>query len=176
MGSIIDVRHLSKAFGSARAVDDLSFSVPKGSLFAFLGQNGAGKSTTINMLIGLLPRDGGQIYYDGSEDHGAFKNQIGTVFQNNLSDDLLTAEENLRLYGALYLKSKREIEARFREIVSALRLEDFLKKRIKTLSGGQKRKMEIAYPRWIMPQQAASFWFILKKPTCQIRYMSMRLS
>ena len=152
MESVIDVQHLSKAFGSNKAVDNLSFSVPKGSLFAFLGQNGAGKSTTINMLIGLLPKDSGDIYYNGSQDYSAFKNQIGTVFQNNILDDLLTAEENLLLYGALYLKTSRAVKERFKEIVSLLHLEDCIKKPIKTLSGGQRRKMEIARAMWNNPE------------------------
>jgi len=152
MDSVIEVQHLSKAFGANQAVDDLSFSIPKGSLFAFLGQNGAGKSTTINMLIGLLPKDKGKIYYNGSENYGAFKNQIGTVFQNNILDELLTAEENLLLYGALYLKTKRVIRTRYEEIVSLLNLEECAKKQIKNLSGGQKRKMEIARALWNTPQ------------------------
>jgi multidrug/hemolysin transport system ATP-binding protein len=149
--AIIDVQHLSKSFGALRAVDDLSFSVPKGSLFAFLGQNGAGKTTTISMLIGLLRKDSGQILYDGDENFGAFKSKIGAVFQNNVLDDQLTVEENLLLYGALYLKGQKEIRARYEELVSALHLEGVIKKRVRTLSGGQKRKMEIARGLWNRP-------------------------
>jgi len=152
MDTIIEVKNLSKAFGEVKAVDELSFSVRKGSLFAFLGQNGAGKSTTINMLIGLLQKDGGEILYDGSSDYAAFKDQIGVVFQNNILDDMLTVEENLHLYGRLYLNTGAEVKKRYKEIVSLLSLNTFLKKRLKNLSGGQRRKVEIARALWNTPQ------------------------
>ena len=152
MDLVIDVKNLSKTFGANKAVDNLSFSVKKGSLFAFLGQNGAGKSTTINMLIGLLPKDGGEIYYNGSQDYKAFKNQIGTVYQSNILDDLLTGEENLTLYGSFYSDTRRSIKTRFDELVSLFRLNDYIKRQIKTLSGGQRRKLEIARALWNNPQ------------------------
>jgi len=150
--AIITVENLSKSFNDKKAVDNLSFSVPKGSLFAFLGQNGAGKSTTINMLIGLVKKDGGSICYNGSEDLLSFKNQIGVVFQNNIFDDLLTVEENLLLYGSLYLSDQKTVRTRYKEIVSLLSLAEFEKKRFRTLSGGQKRKAEIARALFISPQ------------------------
>ena len=99
MQNIIEVKNLTKTFGDKTVVDGISFAVPRRSLFAFLGQNGAGKTTTINMIIGLLSRNGGEILYNGSPDFAAFKDKIGVVFQNNISDDLLTVEENLRTIG-----------------------------------------------------------------------------
>lgn len=150
--SILTVENLSKAFGGVKAVDGLTFSVPEGSLFAFLGQNGAGKSTTINILIGLLKKDGGSVVYGGSQDLAAFKNQIGVVFQNNVFDDLLTVEENLLLYGSLYMNNSKLVKARYKEIADLLSLGGFAKKRFKTLSGGQKRKSEIARAMFTSPR------------------------
>ena len=149
---VLTVENLSKAFDGKNAVDNLTFSVPDGSLFAFLGQNGAGKSTTINMLIGLLKKDGGNIVYDGSLNLAAFKNQIGVVFQNNVFDDLLTVEENLKLYGSLYMNGSKSVKARYDEIAALLSLNDFSKKRFKTLSGGQRRKAEIARALFTSPR------------------------
>jgi multidrug/hemolysin transport system ATP-binding protein len=146
------VENLSKAFDGKMAVDNLSFTVSKGSLFAFLGQNGAGKSTTINMLIGLLKKDGGKIQYGGSDNFAGFKDKIGVVFQNNIFDELLTVEENLLLYGSLYIDNVKAVKKRYGEINELLELASFAKKRFKTLSGGQKRKAEIARALFTSPQ------------------------
>ncbi|MCL2088522.1 MAG: ABC transporter ATP-binding protein [Oscillospiraceae bacterium] len=150
--TILNVKNLSKSYGQVKAVDDLSFAVPKGSLFAFLGQNGAGKSTTINVLIGLLAKDSGEIVYGDGGSYADFKNRIGTVFQDNILDENLTVAENMRLFGTLYLKDKTEIERRFNENVSLLTMESFLNQRVKTLSGGQRRKAEIARALWCKPE------------------------
>ncbi len=90
MAEILRVENLFKCFGQLKAVDDLSFCVESGKLFAFLGQNGAGKSTTINMLIGTLCPDGGKIVYGGDKSFKQFKDKIGVVFQNNIFDNFLT--------------------------------------------------------------------------------------
>lgn len=142
--NVIEVRQLKKAFSGKVAVDGLSFAVEEGSLFAFLGQNGAGKSTTINMLIGLLQRDGGDIRYGAGEEFSVFRSKIGVVFQDNVLDALLTVSENLRLYAALTLESGRAARARTEELCSLLGLSDFAGARVRTLSGGQRRKAEIA--------------------------------
>ncbi|MCL2343916.1 MAG: ABC transporter ATP-binding protein [Firmicutes bacterium] len=142
--TVIDVSNLSKSFGANKAVDNLSFSVPEGSLFAFLGQNGAGKSTTINMLIGLLQRDGGDVRYGAGEDFPAFRQKIGVVFQDNVFDALLTVTENLELYAALTLEGGATVKTRPAELISLLDMGDYAKNRVKNLSGGQKRKAEIA--------------------------------
>lgn len=152
MQSIIDVKDLKKSYDGKTVVDNISFSIEKRSLFAFLGQNGAGKTTTINMIIGLLVRNGGEIFYEGSSDFAAYKNKIGVVFQNNILDDLLTVEENLLTYGMLYLRSSGKVKERLNEVIALLSLNDVVKQRFKTLSGGQKRKAEIARALFMSPE------------------------
>ncbi len=118
MSEILRVENLSKSFGHLKAVDNLSFSVESGKLLAFLGQNGAGKSTTINMLIGSLSADNGQIVYGGNKSFKEFKDKIGVVFQNNIFDEVLTVEENLKLFGRLYSKNKDSIKERYEELAN----------------------------------------------------------
>jgi multidrug/hemolysin transport system ATP-binding protein len=137
MEYILQVTHLTKAFGGVKAVDDVSFSVKKGEFFAFLGQNGAGKTTTINVIIGLQKADGGEVTCID-------KDKIGIVFQNNILDDSLTVEENILTYGQLYVKNKKDAKRRAAELITLFDLTDFKKKFYKTLSGGQKRKVEVA--------------------------------
>jgi multidrug/hemolysin transport system ATP-binding protein len=141
---IIEVKNLSKSFSQKTVVDSISFTVEKGSQFAFLGQNGAGKTTTINMIIGLLSQEEGEILYQGSSNFHGFKNKIGVVFQNNILDDLLSVEENLLTYSALYHNSKIGAREHFDRVVRLLSLEEVCKQQFRTLSGGQKRKAEIA--------------------------------
>ncbi|GHV34598.1 ABC transporter [Clostridia bacterium] len=141
---IIQVKNLSKTYGAVKAVDNISFDVPRGSLFAFLGQNGAGKSTTINMLLGLVHKDGGEVLCGDSSDFAAYKNNIGAVFQNNIFDELLTVEENLRVFAVLYSDTSAQAKRRLNDVMSEFGLRDFAKQRFGTLSGGQKRKAEIA--------------------------------
>ena len=149
---IISVSNLVKAFSGKRAVDNLSFSVPAGSLFAFLGQNGAGKSTTINMLMGLLKKDSGKIRYSFAGTSSEVRRKIGVVFQNNIFDGALSVEENLRLYGTLYLHNSAEVTERCRKAAELTGLGDFIKRRFGTLSGGQQRKAEIARALLTIPQ------------------------
>jgi ABC-type Fe3+/spermidine/putrescine transport system ATPase subunit len=107
-GNILEVNGLKKRYGDFEAVAGIDLAVEEGSLFAFLGQNGAGKSTTINTILGLVRPDGGSIRYD---DPANFKSQIGVVFQDNVFDDLLTVEENLLIYGQLTLQSARAVKS-----------------------------------------------------------------
>ncbi len=102
---IIDVQHLEKTFDHIHAVQDVSFHVNEGEFFAFLGSNGAGKSTTINILCTLLKADSGYVFinnYQLNKENLKIKESIGIVFQNHLLDDLLTVEENLMTRAALY--------------------------------------------------------------------------
>ncbi len=152
MSEILRVENLSKSFGHLKAVDNLSFSVESGKLFAFLGQNGAGKSTTINMLSGSLSADNGQIVYGGNKSFKEFKDKIGVVFQNNIFDEVLTVEENLKLFGRLYSKNKDSIKERYEELAKLFKYKSFEKKKFKNLSGGQKRRVEIARALFNTPE------------------------
>ncbi len=152
MSEILRVENLSKSFGHLKAVDNLSFSVESGKLLAFLGQNGAGKSTTINMLIGSLSADNGQIVYGGNKSFKEFKDKIGVVFQNNIFDEVLTVEENLKLFGRLYSKNKDSIKERYEELANLFKYKSFEKKKFKNLSGGQKRRVEIARALFNTPE------------------------
>ncbi len=152
MSEILRVENLSKSFGHLKAVDNLSFSVESGKLLAFLGQNGAGKSTTINMLIGSLSADNGQIVYGGNKSFKEFKDKIGVVFQNNIFDEVLTVEENLKLFGRLYSKNKDSIKERYEELAKLFKYKSFEKKKFKNLSGGQKRRVEIARALFNTPE------------------------
>ncbi len=144
MSAILQVENLSKSFGQVLAVNNLNFKVESGEFLAFLGQNGAGKSTTINMLIGNLERDSGNIVYSEGKSFKEFKEKIGVVFQNNILDDLLTVEENLKFFGRLYSKNNESIKERYEELSKLFEFKDFEKKKFKHLSGGQKRRVEIA--------------------------------
>lgn len=152
MQNLIEIKNLAKTFGTNKAVDGISFTVEAGSFFAFLGQNGAGKSTTINMLIGLMQKDGGDFFYEGNKRIEQFKNQIGVVFQSNVFDDKLTVKENLQLYGVFYLSGRSSMQKRYKEIVDLFSLEKVENKRFGTLSGGQKRKAEMARALFSSPK------------------------
>nr|WP_162151103.1 ATP-binding cassette domain-containing protein [Haploplasma modicum] len=144
MDNILVIENLVKSYGEVRAVDDISFSVRRGSLFSFLGPNGAGKSTTINIIATLLKKDSGKVILDNLEDDNLFRNKIGVVFQNNILDDLLTVKENLLYRGSLYGLTKTETINRYNELKDYLKLSEFENRRFKSLSGGQKRRTEIA--------------------------------
>ena len=150
--NIIEVNNLSKSYGDIKAVNDISFSVKKGSLFAFLGPNGAGKSTTINVLITLLKKDTGNIMVCGSDNENTIRKKIGVVFQNNVLDDLLTVKENLLYRGALFVKNKKDLLKRYEELKELLDFKNFEKQKFRTLSGGQKRKVEIARALFSNPE------------------------
>jgi len=144
MDAIVRVEHLFKSYGDIKAVNDISFLVRRGSLFAFLGPNGAGKSTTINVMTTLLNADSGQVYLNAKTDEAYFREKIGVVFQGNVLDDDLTVKENLMYRGALYLNNKKAVKDRYQELAIYLNLKDIENQRFKTLSGGQKRRAEIA--------------------------------
>lgn len=144
----IRIEHLVKTYpGGMRAVDDISFAVDKGSLFAFLGVNGAGKSTTINIICSILSKDSGKIYVDGNDldtDSVAIKRDIGIVFQSSVLDKDLTVRQNLEIRTAFYGISKEEQRQNIADIVRLLELEPILGKPVRTLSGGQVRRVDIA--------------------------------
>lgn len=147
MDRIIEIEKLKKYFGGVKAVDDISFSVGKGSLFAFLGINGAGKSTTINILSTLCGKDSGKVIINGLDlDKSPFeiKKQIGIVFQNTVLDDKLTVKDNLFTRASYYGIIGRECEARIKELTDILDLSQILNRPFGKLSGGQRRKVDIA--------------------------------
>lgn len=152
MDNILEVKQLKKSYKEIKAVKGISFDVKRGSLFAFLGPNGAGKSTTINMITTLLSKDDGSILLNGKTDPNYFRSKIGVVFQNNVLDDLLTVKENLILRGALYLSTKEEIMNRYQSLKDFLGFADFEHQKFKTLSGGQKRRAEIARALFSNPE------------------------
>ncbi len=152
MDCIVRVENLVKSYGEIKAVNDISFKVKRGSLFAFLGPNGAGKSTTINVMTTLLDKDSGQVFLNEQTDDAYFRNKIGVVFQGNVLDEDLTVKENLIYRGALYLKDKVAVKARYDELAKYLNLYEFENQRYKTLSGGQKRRTEIARALFSNPE------------------------
>lgn len=147
MEPVISVNGLKKYFGGVKAVDDISFQVERGELFGFLGVNGAGKSTTVNMLCTLYRPTAGKIEICGlaaGQEDEEIRKRIGVVWQNNCLDDKLTVKENLFARGALYGKSRKKLASDIERICSLLDLEDVYHRRFAKLSGGQKRRCEIA--------------------------------
>lgn len=147
MENVIEINHLNKSFGEVRAVQDLSFRVKRGELFAFLGVNGAGKSTTINIMCGQLGRDSGSIIIDSQELDGnvdAVKSKLGVVFQSSVLDKALNVRENLESRAALYGIVGSAFEARLSELAQMLSFENLLKRTVGKLSGGQRRRIDIA--------------------------------
>jgi len=143
----IQVKHLRKSYGSFEAVRDLSFDVPTGSLFAFLGANGAGKSTTIGCITTVLRPTSGTIRVhdrDVTKDPNGVREVIGAVFQQSLLDPLLSVRENLAIRAGFYGLRRREASTRIGELAELVGLDDFLDRRYGVLSGGQKRRADIA--------------------------------
>ena len=147
MEHIIEIEHLCKSFGDIKAVQDLSFIVNRGELFAFLGVNGAGKSTTISMLCGQLKKDSGKISVCGENVERNFEKisrKIGVVFQNSVLDAPLSVRDNLRSRASLYGIKGKDFEERLNELAQLLDFSDLLKRPLNKLSGGQKRRIDIA--------------------------------
>ncbi len=147
MNPIIEISHLNKTFGTIHAVKDLSFQVRKGELFAFLGVNGAGKSTTISILCGSLPKDSGTVTINGMEWTGhrqALHAVLGVVFQNSVLDAPLTVMQNLKSRAALYGLSGKEAKKRILHLSALLHFKDILHRPVGKLSGGQRRRVDIA--------------------------------
>ena len=147
MDKIIKIDNLCKSFGEVKAVQDLSFSVKEGELFAFLGVNGAGKSTTINIMCGQLPKDSGSVEINGADlDNSldAVKSSLGVVFQHSVLDGILSVYDNLESRAALYGIVGAEFKERLSELASLLDFEDLLKRKVGKLSGGQRRRIDIA--------------------------------
>ena len=147
MENVIEIKNLYKNYGEVKAVSDLSFKVKKGELFAFLGVNGAGKSTTISMMCGTLKKDSGKIYIGGEDiDYKSddVKKKIGVVFQNSALDKALSVKDNLLHRASLYGIVGEELNNRLNELSQMLDFKDILNRPVGKLSGGQRRKADIA--------------------------------
>lgn len=144
---MIQVENLVKAFGDLKAVDDVTFTVPKGEIFAFLGPNGAGKTTTIKMLTTLLRPTSGSIRLDGldpTHKQQECRKRFGIVFQDPSVDGDLTAEENMEIHGILYHVPRKQRVERIEQLLKLFELWDRKDTAVKAFSGGMKRRLEIA--------------------------------
>ncbi|MBR7095534.1 MAG: ABC transporter ATP-binding protein, partial [Clostridia bacterium] len=144
---MIEIQGLRKSFKEVKAVQDISFRVRHGEFFAFLGVNGAGKSTTISILCGQLSKDAGKVFIDGidlDEDPDVARRSFGVVYQSSVLDKPLTVRQNLESRAALYGIVGDRFEARLSELCELLDLHDLLGRTVGKLSGGQRRRIDIA--------------------------------
>lgn len=180
MNPIISVNNFTKAYGDFKAVDDITFEVEEGSVFAFLGPNGAGKSTTINTLCTIFEKTSGTLLIDGKDvttQKSEVRASIGVVFQDSTLDAKMTIDENLIMHSVFYQIPKKEVEERIQFVLKLVDLLGERKKLVSALSGGMKRRVEIArglmhYPKVLFldepttgldPQTRAHIWeYILK--------------
>jgi ABC-2 type transport system ATP-binding protein len=180
MKSIIEVKNFTKKYGDFIAVNDISFEVEEGTIFAFLGPNGAGKSTTINTLCTIFEKTSGTLLIDGKDvtsQKSEVRSTIGVVFQDSTLDSKMTIDENLKMHCVFYHVPKKEVEERIRFVLNLVDLLGERKKLVGALSGGMKRRVEIArglihYPKVLFldepttgldPQTRAHIWeYILK--------------
>ena len=180
MSNIIEVKNFTQKYGDFVAVDNISFNVEEGSVFAFLGPNGAGKSTTINTLCTIINKTSGELKINGYEvsNHKAkVRGEIGIVFQDSTLDGKLTIEENLKFHCEFYNVPKNEIKERLDFVLELVDLMDWRKAPVNSLSGGMKRRVEIAkglihYPKVLFldepttgldPQTRANIWDYIYK-------------
>lgn len=147
MEEVIKINSLVKYYDKLKAVDNLSLKVYKGQIYAFLGVNGAGKSTTISMICGNLKKDSGEIYVCGKDtekESNYIKRQIGIVFQDSVLDKSLTVYDNLKYRAGLYGITGSEFKEEYEKLEKLFELESIKNKPLSKLSGGQKRKVDIA--------------------------------
>ncbi len=157
---MIEIKDLNKSFGDVRAVQNLSFSVDEGQLFAFLGVNGAGKSTTISIMCGLLEADCGEVLIDGKPLCDEVKRCLGVVYQSSALDRAMSVKDNLKSRAALYGIVGREFDERLSELAELLDFSDFINRPTGKLSGGQRRRIDIARALFHRPRV-----LILDEPT-----------
>ncbi len=162
-GNVIEVNNLEHSYGSIKAVDNISFTVKQGEIFSFLGPNGAGKSTVINILTTLKKIQRGEARvngYDVAKESDSVRRSIGIVFQMLCIDHEMTVSENLEYHGKIYSMSKKERKERINELLKLTDLESKRDTLVKNLSGGMKRRLELA--RGLMTKPAVLF---LDEPT-----------
>lgn len=173
MNNVIEIKHLSKSFGQVKAVQDLSFCVRQGELFAFLGVNGAGKSTTISVMCGQTAKDGGDVFICGQSIDSGIRDiteKLGVVFQNSVLDKALSVKENLQSRAALYGIKGKEFKKRLDELSDMLELGDIINRPVGKLSGGQRRRADIARALLHKPEI-----LILDEPTTGLDPQTRRL-
>lgn len=180
MDNIIEIIDLHKSYGNVKAVDGISFNVKRGSLFAFLGLNGAGKSTTINIICSILKKDSGTVKVDGLDIDSCaedIKKITGIVFQQSVLDERLSVKDNLKCRAALYGITGEKFRSTFDFVTNVLSLEDIISRPYGKLSGGQKRRVDIARgllnePKLLIldepttgldPQTRKSVWSVIDK-------------
>lgn len=178
--NMIEVKNYTKRYGDFTAVDNISFDVEAGTVFAFLGPNGAGKSTTINTLCTILDKTEGILTINGNDVTGHkadVRNDIGIVFQESTLDGKLTVYENLKLHCDFYHVPKNEVKERIDFVLELVDLQEWRKASVNGLSGGMKRRVEIArglvhFPKVLFldeptagldPQTRASIWDYIYK-------------
>lgn len=147
MKNIIEIKNLDKSFQDVHAVDDLSLVVKEGELFAFLGVNGAGKSTTISIMCGTLSKDGGEVIIDGMNVDNDMKNitkEIGVVYQTSALDAKLSVKDNLTSRASLYGITGKAAKERIAALSEMLDFKELLPRTFEKLSGGQKRRVDMA--------------------------------
>lgn len=170
---VIEIRNLYKSFKQVKAVNGLNFSVYKGELFAFLGVNGAGKSTTISIMCGQQSKDGGEVIIcDADADAAPYeiKGKIGVVFQNSVLDKRLSVYDNLKYRAALYGITGARFEERYEELSALLDFKELKTRILGKLSGGQRRRVDIARALFHRPQI-----LILDEPTTGLDPQTRRL-
>lgn len=147
MKNIIEIKNLDKSFQDVHAVDDLSLVVKEGELFAFLGVNGAGKSTTISIMCGTLSKDGGEVIIDGmnvDNDMKSITKEIGVVYQTSALDAKLSVKDNLTSRASLYGITGKAAKERIAALSEMLDFKELLPRTFEKLSGGQKRRVDVA--------------------------------
>ncbi len=147
MENIIEISHLHKEFKEVVAVKDLSFKVKKGELFAFLGVNGAGKSTTISIMCGVLAKDDGTVIINGKNidtNMSEICKDLGVVFQNSVLDGALNVMDNLMTRASLYNITGKKAKERIYKLAEMLNFKDILNRTVSKLSGGQRRRIDVA--------------------------------
>ena len=180
MSSVIKIENLCKSFGQIKAVDNLSFEVEEGKLFAFLGVNGAGKSTTISIMCGTLEKDQGKVFIAGADidkDGESLKRKLGVVFQNSVLDKSLSVYDNLQSRASLYGIFGEEFKKRIDYLAELLDFKPLYNRTVGRLSGGQRRKIDVAralvhFPKILIldepttgldPQTRQTLWNVVDK-------------
>lgn len=160
--NILKIQNISKSYGLKKALNGISFDINEGDFIGLLGENGAGKSTLLNIISSNLKCDSGEIYYQGELINSSknIKRDLGIVYQNSVLDKNLTVQENLYVRGSLYNLNKEEIKNKVNELSNDFDLNPILNQRYGTLSGGQKRKIDIARALIHSPK-----FLILDEPT-----------